>query len=162
HPQRVRSLTLVDPVAGTSATSQGMFDYPIVGEWLWQALAVPRMADGQAGDFVYPSRFPGWADRYRVQVRYRGFGRALLATRRATAGMATDTLYRAVAATGVPVLLIWGVKDATVPFERNAGVRAAIPAAEFHAIDGAGHLPILEQAALTDSLVLAFLGRQPR
>lgn len=161
HAKRVRSLTLVDPVAGTSSGS-GIFDYPLVGGFLWQVLAVPTMAGGQAGDFVDPEKFPGWADRYRVQTRFRGFGRALLETRRATAGMTTDTLYRGVAGTGVPVLLIWGVKDVTVPFERSASVRAAIPAAEFHAIDGAGHLPILEQAAVTDSLILAFLARQPR
>ncbi|MEP6494062.1 MAG: alpha/beta fold hydrolase [bacterium] len=162
HARRVRSLTLVDPVAGTSASSPSMFNYPILGQALWQSLAVPKMADGQSGDFVEPSRFPGWADRYRVQTRFRGFGRALLSTRRAIAGMTTDTLYAAVAATGVPVLLVWGMKDATVPFERNAGVRAVIPAAEFHAIEGAGHLPILEKAALTDSLILSFLARQPR
>ena len=35
----------------------------------------------------------------------------------------------------------------------------AIPDAEFHAIDGAAHLPILEQAARTDSIVLEFLRR---
>jgi pimeloyl-ACP methyl ester carboxylesterase len=162
HPKRVRSLTLVDPVAGKSSSSQGPFDLPVVGGFLWQALVVPTMADGQATDFVDPTKFPGWADRYRVQMRYHGFGRALLETRRATAGMTTDTLYHAVAETGVPVLLVWGVKDVTVPFERSASVRTAIPAAEFHAIDGAGHLPILEQAAFTDSLILAFLARQPR
>jgi pimeloyl-ACP methyl ester carboxylesterase len=54
------------------------------------------------------------------------------------------------------------VKDETVPFERNAMVRKAIPGAEFHAIEGAAHLPILEQAARTDSIILAFLGKTPR
>ena len=162
HPKRVRALVLVDPVAGKSSSSNGPFDLPMVGGLLWQAMVVPTMADGQATDFVDPSRFPGWADRYRVQTRYHGFGRSLLETRRATAGMTTDTLYHAVAETGIPVLLVWGTKDVTVPFERSASVRAAIPAAEFHAIDGAGHLPILERAAFTDSIILAFLARQPR
>jgi pimeloyl-ACP methyl ester carboxylesterase len=162
HPKRVRSLVLVDPVAGKSSTSNGPFDLPLVGGFLWQAMAVPSMPDGQASDFVDASRFPGWADRYRVQMRFHGFGRSLLETRRATAGMNTDTLYHGVSGTGVPVLLIWGAKDVTVPFERSASVRAAIPAAEFHAIEGAGHLPILEKAAFTDSLILAFLARQPR
>ena len=60
------------------------------------------------------------------------------------------------------MLLIWGKEDQTVPFARVESVRKAIPAAEFHAIDGAGHLPILEKAAETDSLMRAFLSRQPR
>jgi pimeloyl-ACP methyl ester carboxylesterase len=48
-----------------------------------------------------------------------------------------------------------------VPFARNESVRKALPAAEFHPIDDAAHLPILERAALTDSLILDFLSRQP-
>jgi len=120
------------------------------------------MADGQASDFVDPSRFPDWATRYREQVSYRGFGRALRSHRHGALGMSLDTVYQRVARTSIPVLLVWGTSDKTVPFERNAGVRAAIPSAEFHAIEGAAHLPILEQAHLTDSIVIAFLSKQPR
>ena len=70
-----------------------------------------------------------------------------------------DSVYRTVDKGGMPVLLVWGMKDKTVPFERNERVREAIPRAEFHPIDGAAHLPILEQAGRTDSLIIAFLGK---
>ena len=36
-----------------------MFGWPVVGPYLWQTLAVPTMADGQASDFVDPIAFPG-------------------------------------------------------------------------------------------------------
>jgi pimeloyl-ACP methyl ester carboxylesterase len=134
-------------------------DLPLVGSFIWQTQAVPRMADGQASDFLEPSRFPDWRGRYIPQTRYHGFGRALRSTRLFWRGMNTDTLYQRVASTKMPVLLIWGEKDQTVPFERNELVRRAIPSAEFHPIAGAAHLPILEQARLTDSLILAFLAR---
>ncbi len=61
--------------------------------------------------------------------------------------MDTDTIYQRVAAAHLPVLLIWG-KDQTVPFERSALVRKAIPGAEFHPIPDGG-LSIVEQATLT-------------
>ena len=157
HPDRVRSLILVDPVAGKSAASVGALGYPVVGSYLFQTTSVPKMAEGQASDFIDASRFPAWADRYRSQMRFKGFGRALRSTQMERRGLDTDTLYGRVAKGGFPVLLIWGVKDETVPFERHALVQKAIPAAEFHAIEGAAHLPILEQAARTDSIILSFL-----
>jgi pimeloyl-ACP methyl ester carboxylesterase len=157
HPERVRTLTLVDPVTGTASKPGGLFAVPLIGDYLWQTLAVPRMADGQFDDLLRPERFPDWAERYRTQMKFRGFGRALLSTRRTIAGTSMDSVYRAVGATGVPTLLLWGIADRTVPFETNGSVRRAIPAAEFHPIEGAAHLPILEQARHTDSLILAFL-----
>jgi pimeloyl-ACP methyl ester carboxylesterase len=158
HPDRVRSLILVDPVAGKTPSTLHPIDFPVIGPYLFQTTAVPTMAEGQATDFIDPSRFPDWADRYRTQMRFKGFGRALRSTQIARLGLDTDTLYRRVAAGNFPVLLIWGVKDETVPFERNEGVRKAIPHAQFAPIENAGHLPILEQAARTDSIILAFLG----
>jgi len=161
HPDRVRSLILVDPVAGTSGGPPSGFRIPAFGSVAWQAFVVPTMADGQMSDFVHPDRFPDWTNRYREQMQYRGFGRALLSTLSARTGVSMDSVYHTVATANVPVLLIWGEKDNTVPFANNASVRAAIPNAEFHPIDDAGHLPILERAAYTDSIILAWLQRQP-
>ena len=162
HPNRVRSLILVDPVAGKSGGPPSGFRIPGVGPLAWQALVVPTMAEGQMSDFVHPDRFPDWTNRYREQMQFRGFGRALLSTLSSRTGVAMDSVYRTVAAAHVPVLLIWGVHDNTVPFANNTSVRAAIPNAEFHPIDDAGHLPILERAAFTDSIILAWLDRQPK
>lgn len=159
HPERVRSLTLVDPVAGTAGNPLGMAGWPVVGRYLWQTFAVPKMAEGQASDFVEPARFPDWADRYRVQMRYHGFGRALRSSIQSRIGMTMDSVYARVAEAKVPVLLLWGTEDRTVPFALSETVRKAIPAAEFHAIDGAGHLPILEKAPVADSLMLGFLAK---
>jgi len=161
HPDRVRTLALFDPVAGTSGRPTGVLYWPVIGPFVFQTMAVPSMADGQASDFVRPERFPDWADRYRPQTRLRGFGHALLSTRRATAGVSMDSVYRTVATAGIPTLLVWGTQDQTVPFARSADVRRDIPAAEFHPISDAGHLPILEQAAATNAVLLAFLAAHP-
>ncbi len=161
HPDRIRTLLLVDPVAGRYPATTHPYDFPIVGGYLWRTLAVPTMADGQTSDFVDPSKFPDWVARYRPQMQYKGFGHALRATRIAWHGLDMDTVYKRVASGGFPVLLLWGREDRTVPFVRSDGVRKDIPDAEFRPIDGAAHLPVLEKAALSDSLIVDFLHRHP-
>ena len=157
HPGRVRSLTLVDPVAGPRSAPPFMFRLPVVGPMLWQSLAVPPMADGQLTDFVEPSRWPDWVARYRVQMQYRGFGRALLSTSREHADVVPDSVYAAVGRSAKPTLLLWGTEDSTVSITLAAGVRKAIPQAQYHPIERAGHLPHMERTDVVNPLLVAFL-----
>lgn len=160
HPERVKSLTLVDPAAGTMGGVPWYMSLPVVGELLWQAMAVPGMADGQLTDFVAPAKWPDWPDRYRVQMQYAGFGRALLRTRIAAAGTVLDSLYAAAGRTQKPALLIWGKEDQTVPIAMAEGIKAAIPQIQFHAVDKAGHLPHMERTDVVNPLLLDFLRTQ--
>lgn len=157
HPERVRSLTLVDPAAGSSGTVPILFRLPIVGRFFWQLIAVPGMADGQLSDFVEPAKWPDWPARYRVQMQYRGFGRALLSTLIEAQGRSTDSLYAHVGASGIPTLLIWGKEDQTVRIANADGVRKAIPQVRFHPIDHAGHLPHMERTDVVNPLLIEFL-----
>jgi pimeloyl-ACP methyl ester carboxylesterase len=156
HPTRVRSLTLVDPVA-QSGEVPGIARVPLIGPLLFQTLAVPKMAAGQLDDFVHPEHFPDWDDRYVPQTRYRGFSHALLSTRTSMSHAGYDSLYARVASTGMPVLLVWGREDRSVPFPLSARVRQRIPRAQFLPVDSAGHLPIVERASVVNPVLLRFL-----
>ncbi|NOT06826.1 MAG: alpha/beta hydrolase [Gemmatimonadales bacterium] len=156
HASRVRTLTLVDPVSKANALP-GVLRLPWIGSWVWQTLRVPKMAEGQSSDFLHPEHYPTWADQYRPQMRYRGFGRALLSSAMTASRLDFDALYAGAAKTGVPVMLIWGKEDRTVPFELSLVVRRNIPGLEFLAVDSAGHLPHIEQAQLVNARLAAFL-----
>jgi pimeloyl-ACP methyl ester carboxylesterase len=160
HASRVRTLTLVDPVSRATPVP-AILGMPVVGPWLWQVTRVPGMADNQASDFLHPEQHPTWADQYRPQMRFKGFGRALLSTARFSSGVDFDSLYAGVSRTGVPVLLIWGREDQTVPFALSDVVRRNIPAAEFMPVDSAGHLPHIEQAQLVDARLATFFAAHP-
>lgn len=157
HAERLRTLTLVDPVAGKRGPLPFFLRIPGVAGFVWQTTVVPGMADGQASDFVRPEGFPDWADRYRVQMRYRGFGRAMLSTTVMSANVDVDSIYRHTGQLAVPALILWGSEDKTVPFALSDNVRRAIPRAEFHAIAGAGHLPGMEKPAETHAILIQFL-----
>ena len=156
HAGRVRTLTLVDPMSQRSEVPWAL-GLPIIGPWLWQVTAVPGMADNQLTDFLHPEHYPTWADQYRPQMRYRGFGRALLSSALMASRVDFDSLYAAVARTGVPVMLIWGKQDQTIALALSEVVRHNIPSVEFVSVDSSGHLPHIEQARLVNARLTAFL-----
>lgn len=158
HPERVRSITLIAPPFGLMPETPLPLRLKGVGEFV-MTVAAPEMAKGQRDDFLDPERHPDWVKRYEVQMHYHGFRRSMLATMRGDVFKRPATSFTALAQGRVPMLVLWGKADRTVPFSRSEAVRAAFPRAEFHAIDGAAHLPQIEQAATVDSLLLGFLRR---
>ncbi len=160
NPSRVRTLVLVDPTVNP-APMGGVVRWPVVGRYLFEVMAAPGMADGQPGDFLHPERFPGWADRYRPQQRYRGFARALHRSRFELAYADFEDLHTRIARQGTPVLLVWGKQDPVIPIDQSDAVRRRIPSVEFVPIDSSGHLPHLEQSTVFNAAVFSFLSRHP-
>ena len=159
-PARVASLTMVDPVSVTR-TMPGFVAWPGIGAWFFQTTQVPSMADNQASDFLHPEHFPTWADQYRPQMQFTGFGRALLRSALTMSHTNFDSLYSTAGKTGVPSLLVWGKQDQTVPIERASVARNAIPQLEFFPVDSSGHLPHIEQTTLVNAKLLSFFAAHP-
>ncbi len=158
HPERVRTLTWIDPVvrAPTVPVAQRT---RVLGRYAFEVIAAPGAAEGQPGDFLHPERFPGWADRYRPQQRFRGFARALHRSRIEMAHFDFAAMHGQLASQGTPLLLVWGREDTVVPIAQAEDVRGRIPSVEFVAVDSAGHLPHLERAAEVNAALFAFLAR---
>jgi pimeloyl-ACP methyl ester carboxylesterase len=158
HPDRVHTLTLVDPAIGVSRDTPLPLRIPGIAT-LAMTLGASAMAKGQLDDFAHPERYPDWVPRYEVQMRYKGFRRSIIETRRGDVMKRPPRSFTTLQRSAIPILLLWGKSDRTVPFAQSDSVRAALPRAEFHAIEGAAHLPNIEQAAVVDSIMLGFLRR---
>jgi pimeloyl-ACP methyl ester carboxylesterase len=156
HPDRVRTIILVDPAIGVSRETPWPLRHAFTGN-LALTFGASSMAKGQLDDFVHPERYPDWVSRYEVQMRYAGFRRSILETQRHDVFKQPARSFRTLARSGIPMLVLWGKEDHTVPFFFSDTIRAAFPQAEFHAIEGAGHLPHIEQAAVVDSILMKFL-----
>jgi pimeloyl-ACP methyl ester carboxylesterase len=57
-----------------------------------------------------------------------------------------------------PTLLVWGAQDGLVHPAYGEDFRDLIADARLEVVDGAGHLPQLEQAATTIGLITDFIG----
>jgi pimeloyl-ACP methyl ester carboxylesterase len=161
NPQKVRSLTLVDPV-NSRKVLPWFSTVPYLSTYIFHVSDLPGKAEGQASDFLHPEQFPDWADRYRPQMQFDGFGRAL---RRSALRLTTadfEGMYAAISKASIPVLLVWGKQDKTLPVAGAENVKRGIPSLEYIEIDQAGHLPHMEQAATFNASMFAFLGAHPR
>jgi pimeloyl-ACP methyl ester carboxylesterase len=92
-----------------------------------------------------------------VQLKYKGFMRAIVSTvRNGMLGSFAET-YKQVGGQPIPVALFWGKDDKTVPFEHSEDIRAAIPRTQFHAFENCGHLPHYEKPEIFNTLLMEFL-----
>ena len=130
---------------------------PGFGELAFGLFLGQRLTKGVQSDFYDQTHIKAFINKYMVQLKYKGFMRAILATMHN--GMLGDfsPTYRKVGEQGIPAQLFWGRNDKTVPFTYSTDIRAAIPQARFHAIDKCGHIPHYEKPDEFNPLLLEFL-----
>jgi pimeloyl-ACP methyl ester carboxylesterase len=156
-PDRVRSLVYLDPAFRMPQSLTAVESMPRLWNVMTAILDERGWAEGQLGDFLHPERFPDWPDRYRVQLRYRGFRRARLADLQSNVDSDQREELQQVGREQRPVLVIWGKQDPNVPFELSASLMAVMPYARLLAVDQAGHLPQWEQPDIVQPAIVSFL-----
>ena len=160
HPERVKSLTLIDPsgVRPVSLTPMlRLAKVPIVAETVFGLMGTDGMVRSAGRDFYDPKLVDHFIGKYRVQMQYKGFKRALLSSIRNNMLGSFVKSYKQVGKLDKPVQLFWGRDDTTVPFEHSNDLRAAMPNIEFHVIENCGHIPHYEKPHEVNPILLKFL-----
>lgn len=160
HPERVRALVFVDPAYSTGREPPLRVRAPHIGEYVMTVFVAPSLAESQLDDFYHPEHFPDWPEKYRVQMRYKGFRGALLSTIRDFMDRDEREDYARAGQGGRPVLLIWGESDRTVPVKVSHEIQKLIPQAELHIIKEAAHLPHYERPEIVNPILIGFLSRR--
>ena len=162
HPEKVSSLSLIAP-AGFPIEEPfaiKLAKAPIIGDYIMTVLGDPIIIIGQARAFVKPETFPEYEEKFKVQMKYKGFNQSLLSTMRYMYMNQLSDVYDRVGKQNKPVLLIWGNNDQILPFQNNEKVKSAIPHVEFHEIEGAGHNVNYENPEMVNPILLPFLNKQ--
>jgi pimeloyl-ACP methyl ester carboxylesterase len=151
YPQLIDKIILVDPVYAFGK----MDDMEIISNYK-MAMDHEKQAAGQLTDFKYPDKFPGWVEKYKVQMKYKGFRHALISTRNNYPKDSIISNYQLLGKLQKKILLIWGREDVTVPFKYSDSLRKIITV-DFVPVDDAGHLPYLEKPAMVNQKFISFL-----
>lgn len=157
HPNRVERLVLISP---DGYASPG-FDYgkapqvPMVLEAM--RFALPKWALRPSIEAAYAdprALSDAVMDRYHALLLAPGNRQAMLARMRQTVLVEPGPFLRAIQ---VPVLLLWGEKDAMIPVSNATDYLAELPHALLVTLPGLGHVPQEEDPAASLGPVLEFL-----
>ena len=160
YPERVDKLVLIGPVGARPRLLWKMIKVaamPVLGEVIISMLRIQGMVRIIVSDLLNPALVENFGNKYRPQMEYMGFKRAILSTIRNNMLTSFVPFYDRVSKLGKPVLLFWGRNDPTVPFRSSDELRAAMPNAEFHAIENCGHIPHYEKPDEINPILLEFL-----
>ena len=156
YPEKVQRQVLIAPFNAPVAI--GPLSVPVLGEYLGYAFYVPQLPARQLQDFSNPGPQQDWVDRFRMQMTYRGFRRAILASARDFIQSQPIADYKALARSTSRSLLLWGDADATFPIDQADRVRSWLGSdSEYRVIADAGHLMHYEYADEVNAHILAFL-----
>ncbi|MYM55608.1 alpha/beta fold hydrolase [Thalassovita mangrovi] len=142
HPGRAGGLILLAP-AGTEPlldpTARFVRGVPVLGDWLMLTRFPSGHRKATEAERDLPTSVPGIVDLQQAELRWRGFIPAVLSSLRHMLGQVQEEDHRAIAASGLPVLAIWGAEDVTIPIRAKAAVERWNPAAQHVVVAGAGH-----------------------
>jgi pimeloyl-ACP methyl ester carboxylesterase len=131
---------------------------PGLGELIFSVLSEKRFEQIVGNSIFDPAEVALVIDRYSPQMRIKGFRRAILSTMRHRVAEQGVEIYQALGKiTDLPVFLVWGEDDPTVPFKFSSVFRSMVPQAEFHPVAGGGHIPHYRQSEQVTPLILEFL-----
>ncbi len=160
YPGYVAKYILIDPAGAKRIALSTLLEItklPGLGELVLTLFGNAGMLKGLARDMFTPQLITQFQERFKVQMQYEGFKRAILSTMRNQMLESFIETYERIGKLEKPTLLFWGKQDKTVPFEDSILLRNAIPHAEFHAIENCGHLAHYERPEIVNPILLEFL-----
>ena len=159
-PERVDRLVLIGP-SGAKPLSLGL-SYrlaarPGISDALFGVAGNEYMLNTVVADFFDPAHIELFRERYRTQMAFRGFRRAILSTVRAKMLGSFESTYARLGQIGKRILIVWGEDDRTVPFDHNTALRRLLPGAEFMPVAHCGHIPHFERPDVINPRLFEFL-----
>jgi pimeloyl-ACP methyl ester carboxylesterase len=157
HPERIDKLVLISPdgFASPGFAYGKKPEVPATVKLMRYVLPKPLLRMSLAPAYANPAALTGeLTTRYHDLMLGPGSRDALIARMEQTVLVDPVPLLKKITA---PTLLLWGERDALIPFSNAADYMKAIPRAALVALPGMGHLPHEEAPEQTINPVRTFL-----
>ena len=116
----------------------------------------PTISEGQLLDFKYPKKHSGWDIKYEELLKYKGFAKALISTRKNHYTM--DSIHIKIQNSDIPVSTIWGDSDQVVLYKNfEKRIDSILPKRKEFFILDSGHLPHMENPNEFNKILLSIL-----
>lgn len=154
-PTRVKNLVYVDAVGFENPVENPLHPAAVTEKEIEEFKSsenYPKMGKGQLSDFYDSIPFRGWDKKYEDIMKFKGFVRAIISTRKNRTPLVAE--HQKIAEAKVPVFAIWGEHDTVVVLNDVRGnLTTRFPGAQLFVIPKAGHLPHLEQAKMFNAIL---------
>jgi pimeloyl-ACP methyl ester carboxylesterase len=128
-------------------------EWPFVGDWAFHLGFPPTFRRSVEAERDRPSSVEDIADLQLAELGYRGFVRSVLASLRGCLRHPIADVHRRLAASGLPVVAVWGRDDTVIPIENLGRLAQWNRTARQEVIEGAGHgLPYTHTAEVAEIL----------
>ena len=164
HPEKVKKLILLAP-AGMDTFKPPFYmkisKVPGLGELIFNNVAGPMLLKKTTSELYYVNdeEKDYYQRSFAGPIQYKGFLKATLSSLRHTI-LRTDLAmegYKKVAENKLPLLVIWGTIDKTMPYYQIERMKAVCPHAEFITYENSGHIFLFDEGDRTCKDILAFL-----
>ena len=116
----------------------------------------PTISKGQLEDFKYPENHLGWDDKYEELLKFKGFAKALISTRKNHYSM--DRIHQKIQNSHIPVYTIWGESDNVVDYkEFEKKIDSLLPRRKNFFILESAHLPHMENPGQFNNILLSII-----
>ncbi len=160
YPDRVKKMILLAP-AGMDTFKPPFYMYlcasPVIGDILFKILGDKILISHIAGEFYHCSQEERdyYTRAFAENCKYKGFLKCTLSSLRHTIlkTKRSTLAYKEVGKQGLPLLVIWGDIDGTMPFYQHERLLEVCPQTELHKIEGYGHTFLFDDGKITMDII---------
>lgn len=136
---------------------------PVLGDILFSIIGGNTLLKKCASELIYSGEDVEeyYMNSFAECAKYKGFHQCTLSSLRNTILNTDETVkgYFSVAERKVPMLVIWGTADKTMPYYQIDRMKEICPHAEFVTFEGSGHIFLFDEGNRTMDVVIPFLAK---